>query len=307
MWFKQASLFQFSRSPTFNQHQLMETLAPLTFTPCLPSLPSSTGWVSPLEMMDGPLVYGSKRFWMICLQFEEKILPASVIRQAIAEKVIEIENKEARAVRAKEKQSLKDEITQTLLPKAFTKKSRVYGLIDLERQYLVINSNMPAKIERFVSFLKRAIAPLDLKSVDVKKPSSVMTQWLKESDAPDNFTIGQSCMLQDPQQERRVIRCQHQDLLAHSVQLFLKEGCDIAQLALSWKDQLKFVLQSDFSLRSIQFQEAVLALSKADYTETAAQRFDADFVIMTEILSQLFDDLLAEFSVKSPVAEAAVV
>jgi recombination associated protein RdgC len=253
------------------------------------------GWVSPIEQGDGPLVYGSKRYWIICLQFEEKLLPASVIRQAMEEKIAEIQEKESRVVRGKEKQSLKDEITQTLLPKAFTKKTRIYGYVDLEHQWLILNSNTPAKVERFIAFLKRAIPTADLKSPDIKKPTVIMTNWLKEN-APADFGIGQSGVLQDPQQQRRVIRCQHQDLLANAIQSLLKDGCEIAQLGLMWKDQLQFTLTADFSLKSIQFQEAVIALSQSDYTETPQQRFDADFVIMTEVLTQMIDDLYALFS-----------
>ena len=304
MWFKQASIFQLSRPLKMDQAQLCEALAPLSFSPCLPSLPSSMGCVSPLDQNNGPFVYGSKRYWMICLQFEEKLLPASVIRQALDEKVSDIEEKEARVVRGKEKQSLKDEITQTLLPKAFTKKSRIHGFIDLENQWLIINSNMPAKVERFMAFLKRAITTVDFKSPDIKKPTAVMTHWIKEK-LPDAFDIGQSGVLQDPQQQRRVIRCQHQDLLATAIQALLKDGCEIAQLALTWKEQLQFVLTSDFSLKSIQFKDAVSALSKSDYTETPEQRFDADFVIMTEVLTQLIDALYATFSKNTPVLETA--
>lgn len=304
MWFKQATLFQFSRPLKMDQNELAEALAPLTFSPCLPSLPTSVGWVSPLDVADGPLVYGNHRYWMVCMQFEEKILPAAVIKQALQEKVEKIEQDEARKIRSKEKLSLKDDIIQTLLPKAFTKKTRVYGYLDLEHQWLIINTITPAKIERFLSFLKRAITTVEFKSPDIKKPAHVMTQWIKES-APDDFGIGQSGVLQDPQQQRRVIRCQHQDLLANAIQSLLKDGCEITQLGLHWKEQLQFVLTSEFALRSIQFQEAVLALSKSDYTETPQQRFDADFVIMTEILTQLADDLLAAFS-KNAVAVETV-
>ncbi|OGT46625.1 MAG: recombination-associated protein RdgC [Gammaproteobacteria bacterium RIFCSPHIGHO2_12_FULL_38_11] len=295
MWFKQASLFQFTKPLRLKEQELSSALSPLSFTPCLPSLPSSMGWVSPIDQNDSQLVYGTKKYWMICLQLEEKLLPAAVIRQALDEKIEEIEKKESRAVRGKEKQNLKDEITQTLLPKAFTQKTRIHAMIDLDRQYLIINSNNAKKVERFVAFLKRAIAPIDLKSPDIKKPTKVMTEWVKEN-APDGFTIGQSCVMQDPQQERRVIRCQHQDLLASAIQSLMKDGCDISQLSLSWKDQLQFILTPDFSIKSIQFQNAVIELSKADYTETPQQRFDADFVIMTEILTQLMDDLLEAFS-----------
>lgn len=299
MWFKQASIFQFTRPLKMDQQQLSESLSPLIFTPCLPSLPSSIGWVSPIEQTENMLVYGNKRYWMICLQFEEKLLPAGIIRQALDEKIAEIEQKEARVVRGKEKQSLKDELTQTLLPRAFTKKSRIHAYIDLEHQWLIINSNTPAKVERFTAFLKRALAGIELKSPEIKKPSAIMTNWLKEKE-PNEFGIGQAGVLQDPQQQRRVIRCQHQDLGANGIQSLLKEGCEISQLALAWKDQLQFVLTSEFSLRSIKFQDAVVALSESDFTETAQQRFDADFVIMTEVLTQMIDDLYFLFA-KNPV------
>lgn len=302
MWFKQAAIFQFTRPLKMDQQQLCDALSPLSFTPCLPSLPSSVGWVSPIEQTNSALVYGSKRYWMICLQFEEKILPAGVIRQALEEKIAEIEEKEARVVRSKEKQSLKDEITQTLLPRAFTKKSRIHGYIDLEHQWLVINSNTPAKVERFTAFLKRALPGIELKSPDIKKPAAIMTNWLKEKE-PEAFGVGQSGVLQDPQQQRRMIRCQHQDLGANGIQSLLKEGCEISQLALAWKDQVQFVLTSEFSLRSIQFQDAVVALSKSDFTETAQQRFDADFVIMTEVLTQMIEDLHDLFAKNPAVLE----
>lgn len=295
MWFRQAIVFQLTKPLKMDQQAFSEALSPLSFSPCLASLPSSTGWVAPIENSENQLVYGSKRFLMLCLQFEDKILPASVVRQAVDEKVLEIQQKESRKINAKEKQSIKDEITQTLLPKAFTKKSRVYAYIDLEKKWLVINTNSEKKAERFVAFLKRAITHTEIKSLTVKKPAAVMTEWLKRGGAPNDFMLGQACVLQDPQQERRVIRCQHQELLAQGIQSFLKDGCDIIQLALSWKDNIQFTLSSAFSLKNIRFQEGVLSLSESDYVETAAQRFDADFVIMTDLLSQLLSDLFIEF------------
>ena len=304
MWFKQATVFQFSNTINLKPEEFHAQLQPLAFSPCLPTLPSSLGWIPPVGPEGASLVHAANGYWMLCLQFEEKILPATVIRQAVLEKVKEIEEKEDRVVRAKEKQSLKDEMTQTLLPKAFTKKSIVYGFIDVEKQRLIIDSNTPAKVERFTSFLKRAITPNTLKPIEVKKPTAVMTHWLKNDGPPRDFEIGQAAVLQDPQQYRRVIRCQHQNLMATGIQSLLEEGCEITQLALDWKEQLQFTLTSDFSLRSIRFQDAVIALSKDDYSETPEQRFDTDFVIMTEVISNLLNALLAEFVTADTESEA---
>lgn len=292
MWFKQASLFQFSKPFSMTVDALHTLLQPLSFTPCLPSFASSVGWVSPLGQQHQTLVYGTKRFLLVSLQFEEKILPATVVRQAVLEKIAEIEAKEARTVRGKEKQNIKDDIMQTLLPRAFSKKSVVSAYIDLQQQQLVVNSCTPSKVERFIAFFKRAIAPIDVQGVVVKKPVDLMTDWLKGEALPDYFQVGQACVLRDPQQEQRTVRCQHQDLFSANIQAFLKEDCQAMTLAMLWKEQVKFTLTADFALRGIQFQEAVLSLAQSDYTETAEQRFDADFVLMTELLSQLLAHLL---------------
>ena len=306
MWFKQATFFELSGAMSNSVEDFNTQLQPLIFTPCLPTLPSSVGWVPPVgNSDDAPLVHAANGYWMICLQFDEKILPAAVVRQAVDDKVKEIERNEGRIVRGKEKQSFKEEITHTLLPKAFTKKSRAYGFIDTKNRRVIIDSSTPAKIERFTSFFKRAVAPVTLKPVDVKKPTTVMTQWLQQDGPPRDFTVGQAAVLQDPQQFRRVIRCQHQNLLATGIQSLLEEGCEITQLALAWKEQLQFSLASDFSLRAIKFQDAVIALSKDDYTETPEQRFDTDFLIMTEVISQLVDALLMEFATQLEVVAAA--
>lgn len=304
MWFKQASVYELSKTMQ-NPDELMRQLQPLSFTPCLPSLPLSLGWIPPVGTDPNYLVHAANGFWMICMQFEEKILPAGVVREAVYDKIKEIEAKENRVVRANEKQSLKEECVQTLLPKAFTKKSTVYGFIDIQKKRLIIDSTTPVKLERFVAFLKRAITPIQIDPVDTQKPASIMTKWLKFESPSRDFTVGQAAVLQDPQQFRRVIRCAYQNLTATGIQSLLNEGCEVTQLALAWKDQLQFNLTASFALKNIKFEDAVVALSKDDYTETAEQRFDADFVIMTEVLSQLINELMHLFTTTSVLEAVA--
>ena len=68
---------------------------------------------------------------------------------------------------------------------------------------------------------------------------------------------------------------------------------EVRQLAISWQDQIQCVLKDDFSLCSLKYQDAVLELAKED-AENIHERFDANFVIMTDILSKLLTDLTKE-------------
>lgn len=294
MWFKQIQFFQLTDSLSYSPDALAEKLQPLAFTSCLPSFQSSIGWTSPFDDDNAPLVHGVNGYMMICMQIEEKILPATVIRQALADKIKQIETEQDRKVYQKEKLSLKDEITMTLLPRAFTKILRIHAYIDTRNQWLVINTSNASKAEQFISLFKKSFSE-NVFPFKLKKLSPIFTQWLKTQNYPKTFSIEKACVLQDPNHQSRVIRCQQQDLFANGIQLLIKDGCEAKQLALSWEDRVNFVLVDDFSLRSIQYQDDVLSQTDEMGIETKQQQFDADFVIMTETLSAMLTDILNLF------------
>ena len=156
MWFKQAQLFRLLTPIHSSANHFAKRLEPLVFTDCLPTMPSSFGWVSPIDEDEAPLALAVNGCIMFCLQIEEKILPAAVVTQNIKEKIKEIENAEARKVRAKEKLNIKDEMVHTLLPRAFSKLSQIYAYVDTRNQWLVVNTTTPIKVELFISLFKKS-------------------------------------------------------------------------------------------------------------------------------------------------------
>ena len=301
MWFKQVKILQLT-TLIYDAETLEGQLSNLAFQPCLPSLPSSYGWVSPLQQDNAPLVHAANGYMLLCMQVEEKILPAMVVNQALQEKVRVLENQQDRKLAKKEKYSLKEEITQSLLPRAFSKFTRVYAYIDLKNAWLVIGSNVAGKCEKFLELFKRSQQDFMVQAVNVKKISPILSQWLLHDNSPDSLLIEKSCVLSDPKQQSRVIRCQEQDLYAAAILSLLKEGCEVFQLSLSWQGKIHFTLSEDFGLKNIKYQDTVLDLAKDNYGESAAQRFDADFVIMTETLSALLV-LLSALFLKQEVQE----
>jgi len=303
MWFKQIQLFQLTSPLNSSATSLAERLEPLAFKPCLPTMPTSMGWVSPIDMDDEVLARGINGCIMICLQVEEKILPASVIGDNLKEKIKQIELNEARKVRKNEKINFKDEIIHTLLPRAFSKYTRIPGYIDTRNGWLILNTTSPKKTELFISLLKKSIGDI-VEPFETIKPSALITQWLKTQSYPREFSIEKSCVLQDPNQQNRVIRCQEQDLFAGSIQSLVKDGCEAIQIGLCWQDRINFVLSDSFMLRGVKLADEDITNLRED-VETKQQRFDADFVLMSEMLSGLIQDLLANFEEKAQVPKLA--
>ena len=297
MWFKQIQILQLDQSP-YTPESLMSKLEPFAFRPCLPSMLTSIGWVSPIDEEDEPLVLAMNGYIMLCLQLEEKILPAIVIRQAVTEKIKQIELNEARKIRQKEKLAIKDEMMLTLLPRAFTKISRLYAYIDTKKQRLILNTTNAKKAEQFVMMFKKAITE-NVQSFELKKLSPIITHWIKHQEYPGAFGIEKKCLLQDPNQQTRMIRCQDQDLFAGSIQALIKDGCEVKQLALSWQDRVNFVLSADdFTISGVRYLEEITSQAMEMEAETKKQQFIANFFIMTETLTHLFEELINVFSNK---------
>lgn len=298
MWFKQAQLFKFENRFNFNAEKLEDRLDQLRFTPCLSALPFSQGWVSPIDDTDdnAPLVYSAPGFLLFCFQTEEKLLPIAIVNQKLKEQVRKIELEQDRKVPYKEKNILKQEIYNKLLPQAFGKLTRNHAFIDIKNNRLILDTNNQKRTEKFISFFKRSLGNIKIISPATKKLSPLLTRWLINKNCPTTLSIEDACVLQDPEQPNRNVRIQHQDLSASCVQALLKDNLEISQIKMTWKDQITFVLKNDFTLQSLQYQDALTEESNRDKADIEEGIFRADFFIMSGTLTKMFKELLEIFT-----------
>ena len=121
MWFKNIRAYRLTSPFDLSAEQLGEQLAQRGFLPCAKSQALSLGWVPALGEESGELVHAAGGRLLLKLKREEKLLPSTVVREQLEEKVAAIEAEQARKVYRKERLSLKDEIVQDCLPRAFTR------------------------------------------------------------------------------------------------------------------------------------------------------------------------------------------
>ena len=135
MWFKQISFYPLNTAKLPELDTLADKLAAAEFAPCMGLDWFSEGFAAPVAFSP-ELVFPADYTWRVALKKEEKVLPAGVIRDILDERVVEIQNAEARNVGRKEKQELKEQITDDLLPRAFTRSSRSQAIFDTKHGYL---------------------------------------------------------------------------------------------------------------------------------------------------------------------------
>ena len=292
MWFKQIQVFQVISHMPRNENMLDEQLERLAFKPCGLNTPFTAGWFEPIEDDEDTYVYAYKNYLLFCLQIEEKVLPAYVIRQELKVRIKEIESTKDRKVSHKEKYAIKDDIYRMLLPQAFSRITKVYAYFDTTTKRLILNTTNAKRTEIFTTMLQKTIDGIAISSLPLKNLHTIMTNWIQRDNCPKLFSVEDTCVLQDPTMASKIIRFKGQDLFSDSIKFFLEEGYKVDQIVISWQDRATFVLKANFTMITIRYTEIVLAATKEYEGETAEEEFAADFIIMTGIIDLLLSDLL---------------
>lgn len=294
MWFKQIKAFEIL-GPINEIASLEEQLEKLTFEPCSTHMPFAAGWFAPLDEEEDMLVYEYKNYKMICLQTEEKIVPIYAIQQALAATIKQIEITQQRTVSNKEKLILKNQIYSNLIPKAFSRINKIYAYFDLANKWLILNTINPRKIETFLAIFQKTVAELSLTPLPVKNLTAIMTNWLQLESYPKSLSIENHCILKNARKAKSIIKSQGHDLFSKEIQLFLRDGYQVDQIAITWQDQVTFILKENFNLANIKYGEQVTSATKTYPLDHATDRFIADFIIMTETINLLINNLLKIF------------
>ena len=290
-WFKQLSFFCLDAGHDYNTEALAAAVAKRPFQPCAGLDWFSSGFVPVAGHVD-KLLYSNVRHLMLKLKREDKVLPGGVIRDALDKKVAEIEAAELRKVGRKEKLQLKEQITDDLLPRAFTRSSAVSGYLDTSRGYLMVSSSTSSKAEDFVSTLRECLPPFPAALPrTVKSPQSVMTDWLAAGEASHGFELDSQCTMADSSESGAIIKAQRQDLTADEIRDHIQAGKQVTELGLIYRERIRFVLTDKLQLKKLQFLD-VLQEEASQAGDDLASLFDATFLLMSEELGELVGDLV---------------
>ena len=295
MWFRNLRAFRLPERLGLDAEALASRLSRRPFTPCLPAQPQSSGWVGALDDSAEALVHAAGPWWLLRLKREEKLLPPSVIRDEVANRVAQIQAAESRRVHRKERMQLTDEVTQDLMPRAFTRARDIEALLAERDGWLWVNQASAPRAEDLLSVLRDALGSLPVElPVTRKSPAVVMSEWLLHDQLPDGLELGTEADFVEPGEEGGVVRARSMLLDCDEIRAHIESGKQVQRLALNWQDRLEFVLGADLVIRRLKFAEALTG-AHDDLKEDPLARRDADFLLMSEAVGELWQALLKAF------------
>jgi recombination associated protein RdgC len=288
MWFKNLQIYRLPAPWKFDIAQLNSQLATQAFQPCSNSEMQSQGWVAPRE--HGELAHSVNRQLLLQLTTERKLLPNSVINQVAKARALEVEEQQGFKPGRKLLKEIKEQVSEELLPRAFSIQRSTFVWIDPVNGWLVIDASSPTRSDEVLKLLLKCCEPLPLEMLRVNlSPLSAMTDWLAGNEAPKGFTIDQDTELRSKAESKATVRYVRHALDPKEIASHIASGKQCTKLALTWADKVSFVLTENLTLKRVQ---ALEVLTEQAGAQDEDERLDGDFALMCGELNQLFAELV---------------
>ncbi|MDU6431930.1 MAG: recombination-associated protein RdgC [Pantoea sp.] len=293
LWFKNMMVYRLNRDIPLSADEMEKQLEAYTFSPCGSQDMSKTGWVSPMGNRSDALTHVNNGQIVICARKEEKILPSPVVKQALEAKISKLEAEQSRKLKKTEKDSLKDEVLHSLLPRAFSRFSQTFLWIDTVNNLIMVDCASAKKAEDTLALLRKSLGSLPVVPLTLEKPIELtLTEWVRSGDLPAGFALMDEAELKALLDDGGVIRCKKQDLVCDEIANHIEAGKMVTKLALDWQERIQFVLADDGSVKRLKFSDTLREQNDDIDREDFAQRFDADFILMTSELAALTSNLV---------------
>ena len=215
------------------------------------------------------------------------------MNRELNKRITALEEKEQRKLKKVERSSLKDDVIATLLPQAFSRIKTTALYIDTLKQLIFVDAASSKTAEDALALLRKSLGSLPVVPLAFNcAPCEVMTRWVTDT-APDWIIFREEVEIRE-KADLGVIHCKQKAVEDDEIIELVQNGL-VSKLALEWEDNLKFVLVEDGALKRLKFDDNITEKNDDIVKEDAAARFDADFVLMVNVLGKTVDSLIKEF------------
>lgn len=306
MYFKNLHPFRLSTEWPITLDALREQLATKPFKPCGSQDHESRGWVPPFD--GGELVHAVGADLLVCMQVEQRILPTAVVQREADKRAKRLEDEQGFNLGRKAMKELREQITQELLPRAFTRIRKTFAWMNVGAGWLVVDAASEKKAEDALELLRHSLDTFPLALLRTEQsPASAMAGWLSGG-APDGFTLDQDFALQSISEDKARATFKGHDIEETHIDELLAAGSLPTKLAMTFDDRISFVLTERGALKRIYFLDVIRDQVKADDLDAEAI-FNAELALMAgefeRLLSSVTEVLGGELKRESDLVDQA--
>jgi recombination associated protein RdgC len=301
MFFKNLCVYRLPPAFDLSAADLESRLEGRPLPPCGHFDMMTRGWV-PV----GPtarLLHTVGNHQLIALGVEQKLLPATVIRQVAADRAVEIAAEQGYPVGRKQLRDLKLRVTEELRARALVKRRVTHAWLDRENGRLVVDAAGIARAEEVVEVLRETLGSFAATPLDTaRSPRVAMGAWISTGGVGHQFGIDDDLELQAGDRSGATIRHARHAFDQAQVRQHLNGGFVVARLGLTWNGRISVVLTDKMQIKRVEFLEMEAAREDAKDVDPQEQ-FEIDFAVMSGELSKLIGDLLGALGGETAAGE----
>lgn len=295
MWFKNIQLYRLHAQQLLSPEQMEAILEEGRAKPLGDADARRIGWTAPAGRLgNGQLMHEIQGQRLLSALRQERLLPGSVVKEEVEERVADIEATEGRKVTRREKTALKEQVTEEFMPRAFVRSQKIDLWWDTKRGLIGVNASSRSRAEDVLDLLRETLGSLKVTPLATQSlPMRAMTTWLGDAASrPADLELGDQVELK-AKGDDGVLRGRQVDLDSDEMQQLLESGRQASKMAITLEGQLSFVMHDDLSLKSLRFGDALI--EEADHSDDgddALARLETDFIIMAGALGNSVDRIV---------------
>lgn len=236
---------------------------------------------------------------MVCVQFNERILPGKVRDEHLKKAIARLEEQQGHKASKKDYASMRDQIEFELLPKAFIRRLRVPIIITPEDHVLVFTSSVK-KASEAIACLWGALngeMSVEIYPMAVNKAPTAWLTGLANKAGDEEYGLLEprnSAVLKGA--EKRTVRIKDLDVAGHTAQQLITDGWDVVDLGITFLDdeeddaRMTFLLNDKLVFRGCSIPNVSIGASKGDKVID----FHSFAYLMTRTLRDLIEATIDE-------------
>ena len=233
---------------------------------------------------------------LLTIKKEEKIIPGAFLKKELAKRVAKFEEMMSKKSSKAEKDSLKDEVLHSLIPKAFTKEKFNRVLIDTLSSMVIVEAKSNKSAEDALALVRKTLGSFPVIPVNCNGDlESKLTDLATGDNALSKAIVLDEVTLKSVLEDGGEVKCKKQEVISDEISGHIESGKRVTSIALMYDDRIKFTIDSDMRFSKVKFTDVLINQNDDIEKEDVQSRFNADFVLFTSEMKSLIEYILQSF------------